>query len=64
MATSAPTRPLEVPPFQLQLILDTVLEDFAELLGPNADPHNPPAIVRCAQALGARRVAVRRLGES
>ncbi|KAH7098333.1 hypothetical protein BKA62DRAFT_713277 [Auriculariales sp. MPI-PUGE-AT-0066] len=52
MATSAPTQPLEVPPYQLQLLVDTVIKDFADLIPADADPHNPPAIVRCAQALG------------
>jgi len=59
MATSAPTRPLEVPPFQLQVVVDTVVEDFASLIPPGTDPHDPPAIVRCAQAIGTRRVVPR-----
>lgn len=50
---SAPTRPLEVPPYHLQLLVDSVLDDFADIINASSDPRNPPTTVRCAQALGA-----------
>ncbi|KZV92694.1 hypothetical protein EXIGLDRAFT_718145 [Exidia glandulosa HHB12029] len=49
---SAPTRPLEVPPYHLQLLVDSVLDDFADIINASSDPRNPPTTVRCAQALG------------
>ncbi|KAI0320596.1 hypothetical protein OF83DRAFT_557224 [Amylostereum chailletii] len=47
--TSAPTQPIEIPPYQVQPLLDTVIE----LYGYNSADGVPLVDVRCAQALGS-----------
>ncbi|KAI0064251.1 hypothetical protein BV25DRAFT_1800809 [Artomyces pyxidatus] len=42
--TSAPTNPLDIPPYQVQALIDHVIEVYDGL---------PPPEVRCAQALGS-----------
>ncbi|CAL1698814.1 unnamed protein product [Somion occarium] len=44
--TSAPTRPVDVPPYQLQPLISNVLDEAIRISGANVE-------IRCAQALGS-----------